>query len=600
MNKKHETPHQDLRDQAERRLAKTPADIAKMSMTEIQKLAYEFQVYQIELEMQNEELHTTQLQLRHAYERHQKLYDYAPIGFLSLNQQGYIKDANQASCELLRRSKTELQGTQLIRYIDIEDQDFFYLFFRNLLKTPDKQSIEFKITRYQDNITKTVACQGHYCSSDTSDNEFFVILQDITEQKRIEQAVYQLNEQLKQKVYAQSSELLSKNEKLQENINEIKNSKNKLIEREAKLNSIFNAAVEAILTIDQNGMIESANKAVSKIFGYQVDELIGQNICQLMPDPHKRNHDKYLKKYLCYHQPKIIGSIRQLEGLRKDGSLVPIDLSISTYEIDDKRYFTGMIRDASERKRKELLDKQHLDELAHVTRLGLMGEMASGIAHEVNQPLSAIATYCQVTSLLLKTDTPDLAKIREIVQKTEQQAQRAGQIISHMRQFISTNSVHRSTVDINQLVKNALGLAYDDCQQSSIECTLDLFDPLPGISADAIQIEQVLLNLIKNSADALSKLPKDKQRQLSIQTYLLDNKTIEVRVKDNALGINPADHAQIFTPFFTTKASGMGMGLSICHSLIASHGGELRFNSNSDKGTTFYFTLPIPEANNVH
>jgi len=526
--------------------------------------------------------------------RYQKLYDCAPIVFLILNDQGYIIDANQAASELFGSSKIELQGTKQVKYIHAEDRNRFNLFFKQLSHAKDKLSIELRIKQANKHFIN-VACQG--CCSYTRDskNEFFLTLQDISEQKRVEKAIFLLNELLKQKICDQTAELLRKNNKLQENISEIRKSKQQLIEREAKLNSVFNAAVEGILTINESGIIESLNNAVSKIFGYQADELIGHNVNKLISLPQKELQSDFFHAYLSKYQAKIIGKIWQLEGLRKDGSLIPIDISISKYKIGHKCFFTSMIRDVSERKFKEQQDKQHLDELAHVTRMGLMGEMASGIAHEVNQPLTAIATYCQVSLRLIETDKPDLISLQETLQKTEKQALRAGRIIAHMREFISSNTVHRSTVDINGLVQNAITLAADECRRFDIEYKLELADFLPFISADAIQIEQVLLNLIKNSIDALARLPKTIQRRLSIQTYLLETREIEVRVKDNGAGINEAEQGKVFTPFFTTKNSGMGMGLSICQSLIASHNGELRFNCSKDKGTTFYFTLPITE-----
>ncbi len=584
INKNSESPHNTLLQQTEALLEKSPINIAR---AEIQKLVYEFQACHVELELQNEELLSSR-------NRYQKLYDCAPIGFLILNNQGYIIDANQTACELFACSKIELQGTKQAKYIHVEDQDSFYLFFKQLLNPADKQSIEFRIKQTNGHFIN-VACQG-YCSHTKSfENEFFLTFQDISEQRRVEKAIYLLNEQLKQKICDQTSELLRKNKKLQENISEIKKSKQQLIEREAKLNSVFNAAVEGILTINESGIIESLNIAVSKIFGYQANELIGYNVNKLIPSPQKELQNNFFHNYLGRHQTEITGKIWQLEGRRKDGSLIPIDISISKYKIGRKYFFTSMIRDVSERKYKELQDKQHLNELAHVTRMGLMGEMASGIAHEVNQPLTAIATYCQVSLRLLKTDKLNLISLQEILQKTEKQALRAGKIIARMREFISSSTVHRSTVDINGLVQNAIDLATDDCRKFNIEYKLELADFLPFISADAIQIEQVLLNLIKNSIDALARLPKTIQRQLSIQTYFLETREIEVRVKDNGAGINDAEQGKIFTPFFTTKNSGMGMGLSICQSLIASHNGKLRFNCSKGKGTTFYFTLPVTE-----
>ncbi|MCF7971926.1 MAG: PAS domain S-box protein [Methylococcaceae bacterium] len=585
----------ELREKAEANLSITQTEALNFSADAVQKLVHEFQVYQIELEMQNEQLRAAQLQLQVSRDRYQTLYDCAPIGFLTLNKEGNITDANLAACALLTYSKSELYGKKYLKYVYSEDQDRFYLFFQQLLKFTGKKTIEIRVKRDDESFI-SVLCQGYYYyegHAQRDNNEFFLTLQDVTEQKRAEQKIQQLNEQLTHEVSEQNIQLFRKNKQLLDNIKEINLSKAELLEREAKLNSVFSAAVEGIITIDEAGIIQSVNSAVINIFGYSLDELIGHNVNKLMPTPYKERHGCYLTNYLSDHQDKIVGSIRELEGQHKKGNIIPIDLSLSKYKVGEKSYFTGMMRDISERKHKELLDKQHLDELAHVTRLGLMGEMASGIAHEVNQPLTAIATYSQVCQRLLESDPPDLIKLQEILQKTEQQSLRAGQVISRMREFISSNTIHRSTVDINELVQDAISLANDDCQQFSIQCRVELTKSLPFISADAVQIEQVILNLIKNSIDALTKIAQETPRNLTIQTYLLGSKSIELRVKDNGLGIDETEKARVFTPFFTTKVSGMGMGLSICQSLIVAHGGELRFKSCVGKGSTFYFTLPI-------
>jgi C4-dicarboxylate-specific signal transduction histidine kinase len=249
----------------------------------------------------------------------------------------------------------------------------------------------------------------------------------------------------------------------------------------------------------------------------------------------------------------------------------------------------------SSRKLKEQEDKAHLDELAHVTRLGLMGEMASGIAHEVNQPLTAIAGYTQACLNFMQAEKPDLLQLREILQKTYQQALRAGQIIHRMREFVTFKTIHRSTVEINDLINVCISLCAADLKDSNLAHKFDLAKNLPAVYADSVQIEQVLLNLIRNSLDALKNLPKKTQRLLSIQTSRDDRHCIVIRIKDNGPGIEIAEQEKILTPFYTTKKSGMGMGLSISQSIVKAHGGVLSFNSKPGKGTTFYFTLPIQE-----
>jgi PAS domain S-box-containing protein len=353
---------------------------------------------------------------------------------------------------------------------------------------------------------------------------------------------------------------------------------------EAKFNAIFAASVEGIITYDLSGIIVSANTAVETVFGYKPDELIGCNINKLFPSS---------PSFSSSHAVERASQIQEIEGVHKNGFVVPLDLSVAEFSIDNECYFTNIVRDVSLRKHQEQQDKQHLDELAHVTRLGLMGEMASGIAHEVNQPLAAISSYTQVSLNIIDTETPDLVKLTEILYKTQQQALRAGRIIHRMREFVKSHAKHRSSADINNLIHEAVSLCISELKQNAIRLTFSLENNLPPIDVDYIQIEQVIINLIRNSVEAMQDLPSEQQRHLTIQSHLLPDNVIRVRVKDNGPGLDADQKQKILTPFYTTKAGGMGMGLSISRSLVEAHEGSLHFNSKPGKGTTFYFTLPI-------
>ncbi|MEI6066447.1 MAG: PAS domain S-box protein [Methylococcaceae bacterium] len=351
---------------------------------------------------------------------------------------------------------------------------------------------------------------------------------------------------------------------------------------EAKLDSIFNASVEGIITVDMSNNIVAANAAVETIFGYEPEELVGRGISNLIPLAHFNLLDTL----------QASSQIQEIDGLHKNGSVVPLDLSIAEYSIDNTHYFTTIVRDVSLRKRQEQQDKEHLNQLAHVTRLGLMGEMASGIAHEVNQPLTAVTTYTQVSLNLIKAEKLDLEKLSEILHKTQQQALRAGRIIHRMREFVKSHTTQHSITDINTLINNAAGLCVDELKENNITLAFELEEHLPSVNVDQVQIEQVIINLIRNSIDALQNSPSNQERRLSIQTELTSNNSIQVRIKDNGSGIDEEQQEKILMPFFTTKSEGMGMGLSISRSLIEAHEGYLHFNSRPGKGTTFYFTLP--------
>ncbi|MFU8788796.1 MAG: PAS domain S-box protein [Methylobacter sp.] len=410
---------------------------------------------------------------------------------------------------------------------------------------------------------------------------------DITELKQAEQIISNHNQILAEKVRKQSRALTSSNMSLMTKIEQLRRSNNQLQDREARLNSIFNASVEGIITIDANDIIVAANSAVETIFGYAATELIGRRISKLMSASPRQIYADDSK------QGNAGDEIHELEGRRKNGTLVPLDLTVAGYTVDNSLYFTSIVRDVSLRKKREAEDKTHLDELAHVTRLGLMGEMASGIAHEINQPLSAIATYTQVSLNMANQDTPDWAKLVEILDKTQQQALRAGRIIHRMREFVKSHSKRCSTIDINALINEAVDLCQSELKQNNVRLTFNLESNLPIVYVDPIQIEQVIINLLRNSIEALQGVSAIKQPHLTLQSCLMPDNAIKVAVKDNGPGLNDEQQQCILTPFYTTKPNGMGMGLSISRSLIEAHEGRLQFNSKPGKGTTFYFILPV-------
>lgn len=589
---------ENLRNRAETMLNKSGTDITRMSSQEIQKLLFEFQVHQIELELQNEELNRTHQELLASRDLYANLYNLSPVGYLTLNKDGVILQANLTATRLLNHPIEELINRKLGQYIDAGDQDQYYLFLRRLAAERTHQSLDVRLKSDGSEITH-VECQGKINDINNNDSEIWLTLNNITERKRAEETIANLNKKLAQKVLKQDCDLSLSNQNLTQLVEELKHSKQQILEREAKLNSIFNASVEGIITCDMSCKIISANAAVETIFGYTEAELIGCSINKLMPLSQDKCSHRERKSYRQEaDMPKVLGRIREVEGIRKDGSAVPLDISIAEFTLDGQEYFTSIVRDVSQRKMQELQQREHLEALSHVMRLGLMGELASGIAHEVNQPLTAIVNYAQACLRFIQADQPDLAKLRSILEKTHDQALKAGQIIHHMRDFVRSKKIHRSTADINALIENAVSLSITDLKQYNIQLSFNLADHLPPIYVDSVQIEQVILNLVRNSIDALKDVSHNKQRKLFIQTLLNDENFIEIKVKDNGHGLGESSQKKILTPFYTTKSSGMGMGLSISQSIVKSHDGSLHFASKAGKGSTFYFTIPVRRKSN--
>lgn len=584
-------------------------ELEALSPHELRNLLTEYQRHNAYLSQQNE-------LLRKSRDDYALMYEQSGVGYLVINTTGTILNANLAAQKIFNCDKDKLLGGLLENKVYPDDLNHYRAFIAEASQQDDKLTLTFRLNKvnhtaylsqktnqpllrkaksrkHPDDAYTYIECQHAFNKTSQEGLEIYLTISDITEHKYAQERVNYLNEHLNRKILEQSGELIASSQKLLKKVSELNHSKHLLQEREARLHSIFNAAVEGIITINATGEIVAVNASVTSIFGYSQDELVGHSIVKLMPEGQTKRYHQYLKKYLKVHVPKIVGKIWEIEGAHKDGALIPIDLSVSEFALEGESYVTGIVRDVSLRKEQERQDKALLDELAHVTRLGLMGEMASGIAHEVNQPLSAIASYTQACLNFMQNGQPDLEQLSKILLKTQQQALNAGQIIHRMRDFVKFKTLHRSVVDINSLVQICIDLCVADLKHNSIIQRFELANNLPPVNVDSVQIEQVLINLIRNGIDALKNLPVSTRRQLSIQTTLNSEQAIEVRVKDNGTGIAEADQKKILTPFFTTKSDGMGMGLSISHSIIKAHEGTLHFNSKIGKGTTFYFTLPI-------
>jgi two-component system, LuxR family, sensor kinase FixL len=526
------------------------------------------------------------------------LFECLPTAYLILDNRGVVLHMNNAAGLLLGCSAESLLNNPLYAYLPETDQNTLQA---SLTGHQDPLAPMVPVTLnfcWENGATVTIECRI-YTGRTKKDADWFYLLinHSVSDNQctdNLSATIAELQEQMQKK----SGDLEESDNNLKKAIDELNYTRHQLLEREAKLNSILNASIEGIIVIDTTGVIVSVNAAVEKIFGYTAEELIGNSAKLLMPITMRKKQEYYLEKYLRIFIPKVIGQIREVEGLCKDGSLVPLDMSIAEFPLDGVQYYSGIVRDVTARKLQEQQEKEHLEKLAHVTRLGLMGEMASGIAHEVNQPLSAVVNYTQVCLRFIETETPDLPKITEVLRKANQQALKAGQIIHSMREFVKPRKIHRSTVDINELLYDAISIFEADFKQNLINMRFELTKNLPSVFIDRVQIEQVILNLIRNSIEALKDLPQFTQRQLSIETSLNEADYIVTRVKDNGPGLTPLQREKILTPFFTTKSSGMGMGLSISRSLVEAHHGTLHFNSKEDKGTTFYFTLPTERTKN--
>lgn len=363
-----------------------------------------------------------------------------------------------------------------------------------------------------------------------------------------------------------------------------------LVGTEAHLRSILATVPDAMIIIDEMGIILSFSVAAEKMFGYAEQEIIGENVSVLMPSPDRERHDGYLKNYRDTGVRKIIGIGRVTTARHRHGNTFPIELSIGEAWVGSRRVFTGFIHDITQRQEAELKFHELQSELAHVGRLNEMGTLASSLAHELNQPLTAIASFSEGAADLLEGE-PDAQKLemaREALRETAEQAIRAGQIVRRMRDFLSHGESEQRLESLSKIITEANALALVGSREHGIDVQVHLDPDGDKVFVDRIQIQQVLFNLIRNAIDAMLD---SSIRALTIATQS-NGEFVTISIEDTGTGIDEALAPQLFQPFVTSKQGGMGIGLSICRTIIEAHGGRIWFEPGAEGGTIFRVNLP--------
>lgn len=394
---------------------------------------------------------------------------------------------------------------------------------------------------------------------------------------------------------------------------------------EDRFSALLDAAVDAIVLINRRGEITLFNHAAERLLGYQPAEVLGRNVSMLMPEPYQTEHDRYIQHYLTTGQRKIIGIGREVVARRKDGTSFPIELSVGEYHptrqgfgrrsSDDIEHgFVGILRDITERKQleaqlrkgseelKNMLDNlgqstREAEELrarlTHVGRIGTLGEMVSGIAHEVNQPLTAIANYANACRRLLTSGQAKPAELVSTLEKISDQADRAGQVIRGLRSLVRKRDVVRESLDCNQLVRDVARLVDFELRQAGFRLVWNLASSVPRVMGDGVQIQQVVLNLFRNGLDAMLEWAQGDSIELATR---VSDGWVEISINDCGPGLSAQTVERLYEPFFTTKPQGIGLGLSICKSIVQAHDGELNHAALEGGGTSFTIRLPFCEG----
>jgi two-component system sensor kinase FixL len=358
--------------------------------------------------------------------------------------------------------------------------------------------------------------------------------------------------------------------------------------REAQLNSILDTVPDGMIVYDENGNIISFGAAAGRMFGYRACEVRGKNVSLLMPE---LADDEYMSRDVESRELHGVGVGRRITGVKKDGGRFHLELTVGGVAAGESRLFTGFAHDLTESDRADARLAELQADLLHVSRLNAMGQLSATLAHELNQPLTATLNYAEAACQLLDSTTHVPPKALDFVHKVSIQAERAGQIIRRLRSFVERREVGRSKEQLNLIVEEASDFAATGIKIEGMELIFDLADDLPPIEMDRTQVQQVVVNLVRNAIEALRQA---KRRTIVIWTRAAEEGFQECGVADTGPGIAPELADQLFKPFVSTKPDGMGIGLSVSRSIVEAHGGKIHAEPNPGGGAIFRFSLPGP------
>jgi PAS domain S-box-containing protein len=359
---------------------------------------------------------------------------------------------------------------------------------------------------------------------------------------------------------------------------------------EEQFRAVVESVPNALLLVDGRGKVTLTNPQAHALFGYAREELIGRPVELLIPKRYRSAHENYRQSYAADARARVMGFARELYAQRKDGSEVPVEVVLKPMRTAHGLFVLVSLIDVTERRQNERTAARQRDEIAHLSRVATLGALSGSLAHEINQPLMGILSNAEAAQDFLACDDVNLDEVREILVDIVEDDKRAGEVIRRLRTLLKKGEVQHRPLDISSVVDDVLRLTRNDLMNRDVAVSTELVPDLPPVLGDRIQLQQVLLTLVLNACEAMEAVPGN--RQVHIRAHQTDDAGVEISVSDRGGGIPPGDLERIFEPFVTTKEHGIGLGLSICRTIIIAHGGRL-WAENIGEGATFRVTLPL-------
>ncbi len=489
--------------------------------------------------------HPIETHTEHPRDRFHELFDDAPVGYITVRANGLIREANRTFARMLRMQAGDLRNVPFTRLMDADDQEVFYLYRANVLGSPSTRHCEVRLVaadgrRVWVQLVSTVS-QSH----DPSQREWRIVVTDVTERKQAQGELHRQRDLLE---------------------------------------AVFDSAPAMIATIDLVGAVQLANPRWEAALGWTLRELQAERMwSRLFPNRPARNAAREFVR-------EATGRWEEFRVATRFGDVLDLRCAVAPL-FGNLRLIMAL--DVSQQRQAEESIHEHRESLRRVAGLNTISAMAAAISHEVNQPLTALINYATGAAYRLRALPGVPRDALEAVEHTIIEAHRTANIVRHIRALVAKRHIEQTPLDLNAVVENLTRLLSTETARANVALHVACQPDLPAIPADRVQVEQVIVNLVQNAIDAMEGT-LDRLREVIVCTRLTEGPAILVSVIDRGHGLSPEVKQNLFTPFFTTKPYGTGIGLSLCLSIVEAHGGRLWADHNPEGGAIFRFTLPLP------